>query len=158
MGRRIRGSPDVTRVRHGLVADPELLTLGPQAVLYAVLVDIVDEYEPVVAGLGNDIDEIEDELFGAGPDVARSIYELSREVIEFQRGRAAARTLMRRWGAGPRSTVWIELQRRLRDVQDRVIRVVERVDAFRGLLQRAVSVHPTLVARRRMMRCGACRG
>ena len=43
----------------------------------------MDQYAPVVAGLENDIDEMEDELFGAGPDVARRLYELSREVIEF---------------------------------------------------------------------------
>lgn len=81
-------SPDLARVRQRLEADPELLSLGPQAVLYAILDEVVDEYEPVVAGLENDIDEIEDELFGAGPDVARRIYELSREVIEFQRPRS----------------------------------------------------------------------
>jgi magnesium transporter len=39
----------------------------------------------VVAGLQNDIDEIETEVFGGDPKVSRRIYELSREVIEFQR-------------------------------------------------------------------------
>ena len=33
--------------------------------LYAILDQVVDEYAPVVAGLENDIDEIEDELFAA---------------------------------------------------------------------------------------------
>ena len=47
---------------------------------------MVDDYGPVVAGLENDIDEIEDEVFGGRPDdVSRRIYELTREVIEFQR-------------------------------------------------------------------------
>ena len=36
-------------------------------------------------GLENDIDEIEDQLFKGDPAVSRRIYELSREVIEFQR-------------------------------------------------------------------------
>lgn len=40
---------------------------------------------PVVAGLENDIDEIEDQLFIGDPAVCRRIYELSREVTEFQR-------------------------------------------------------------------------
>jgi magnesium transporter len=42
----------------------------------------------------------------------------------------------------------LELQRRLRDVQDHVIRVIERVDSFRILLQNALSVHATLVTQR----------
>jgi magnesium transporter len=39
----------------------------------------------VVAGLQNDIDEIETEVFRGDPGASRRIYELSREVIEFQR-------------------------------------------------------------------------
>ena len=36
-------------------------------------------------GLENDIDEIEDQLFSGDPAVSRRIYDLTREVIEFQR-------------------------------------------------------------------------
>ena len=34
---------------------------------------VVDEYAPVVAGLENDIDEIEDQLFNNDPAVSRRI-------------------------------------------------------------------------------------
>ena len=64
---------------------PDLLALGPEAVLYAILDRVVDEYFPVVAGLENDIDEIERQVFTRDPAVSRRIYELSQEVIEFQR-------------------------------------------------------------------------
>ena len=40
---------------------------------------------PVVAGLQKDIDEIETQVFRGDPKVSRRIYELSQEVIEFQR-------------------------------------------------------------------------
>ena len=40
---------------------------------------------PVVAGLATDIDEIETEVFRGDPGVSRRIYELSQEVLEFQR-------------------------------------------------------------------------
>ena len=53
--------------------------------LYALLDQVVDDYAPVVAGLENDIDEIEDQLFSGDPAVSRRIYELAREVIQFQR-------------------------------------------------------------------------
>ena len=43
-------SPDLGRVRHRMEDTPELLRLGPEAVLYAILDQVVDEYEPVVAG------------------------------------------------------------------------------------------------------------
>ena len=64
---------------------PDLLRHGPEAVLYALMDQVVDDYVPVVAGLENDIDEIEDQLFSGDPAVSRRIYELAREVIQFQR-------------------------------------------------------------------------
>ena len=54
-------------------------------IAYAIVDHVVDGYQPVAAGLENDIDEIEDEVFGASATVSRRIYELTREVIEFQR-------------------------------------------------------------------------
>src|SRR5678815_347350 len=78
-------APQLSAVRRRLESNPDLLALGPEAVLYAIMDRVVDGYAPVVAGLENDIDEIETEVFGGDPKVSRRIYELSREVIEFQR-------------------------------------------------------------------------
>ena len=54
---------------------------GPIAALYGILDQIVDEYAPVIAGLENDIDEIEDQLFNGDRSVSRRVYELSTEVM-----------------------------------------------------------------------------
>ena len=56
-------APDFGAVRRRLESDADLLRRGPEAVLYAILDRVVDGYYPVVAGLGNDIDEIEIEVF-----------------------------------------------------------------------------------------------
>ncbi len=142
-------SPDLAKVRHRLEAEEELLRFGAEAVLYAILDQVVDEYAPVMAGLQNDIDEIEDQLFDGDPAVARRIYALSREVIEFQR---AAQPLVGMLEALQRGfdkyAVDVELQRRLRDVLDHTMRVVDRGDSFRQLLQNALTTHSTLVAQR----------
>jgi len=142
-------SPDLAGVRRRMEASPELLRMGPQAVLYGILDEVVDRYLPVLAGLENDIDEIEDEIFAADRDVSRRIYELSREVIEFQR---AVHPLVDMLDALQRGSEKYqldgELQTRLRDVQDHAIRAAERSDAFRALLQNALTVHATLVGQR----------
>ena len=53
-------SPDLRAVRRRLEGTPELLRLGPEAVLYAILFESSeDEYHPVVDGLQNSIEEIE---------------------------------------------------------------------------------------------------
>ena len=128
---------------------PELLRLGPEAVLYAVLDQVVDEYAPVVAGLENDIDEIQDQLFDGDPAVSRRIYELSREVIEFQRATHPLPEMLAALERGfDKYGVDVELRRNLRDVADHVARVVERGDAFRELLQNALTVNAALVGQR----------
>jgi magnesium transporter len=142
-------SPDLASVRRRLEGTPDLLAFGPQAVLYAILDQVIDEYAPVVAGLENDIDEIEDQLFDGDQEVSRRIYALSREVIEFQRATQPLIGMLESLQeAFETHHVDVELHRHLRDVLDHTIRVVERVDAFRQLLQNALTVHSTLVAQR----------
>jgi magnesium transporter len=135
-------APDLGRVRRKLEARPDLLARGPVAVVYGMADHVVDCYQPVVAGLENDIDEIEDEVFGGSATVSRRTYELTREVIEFQR---ATKPLARILGELIDLPGVDEEERRyLRDVQDHAERIEERVDGFRVLLQNILSVHLTL--------------
>ena len=144
-------SPNLAAVRRRMEANPELLAMGPEAVFYAILDEVVDEYEPVVAGLENDIDEIEDQLFGDSDDdaLSRRIYELSREVINFQRAVHPLSGMLEWLRRGSEKyRIDEELQRSLRDVLDHTIRVNERVDSFRAILENALTVQSALVARR----------
>ncbi|MGO4493408.1 magnesium and cobalt transport protein CorA [Arthrobacter sp. 2YAF22_2] len=142
-------SPDLARVRRRMESEPEFLALGPDAVLYAILDQVVDEYEPVAAGLENDVDEIEDELFAADPGVTRRIYELSRQVITFQRATAPLAAILQALRAGsPGRVPGPDLQDHFRDVLDHVLRLSERIAAFRALLQNALAVNAALVAQR----------
>ncbi|QIZ33464.1 magnesium and cobalt transport protein CorA [Saccharopolyspora sp. ASAGF58] len=139
-------APELAAVRHRMEADPDLLGRGPEAVLYAVLDNVVDGYAPVIAGLQNDIDEIETEVFGADPHVSRRIYELSREVIEFQRATGPLLGILRSLEAGfEKYGIDEELQRYLRDVADHATTVAERVDGFRQMLDNILTVNATLV-------------
>jgi len=141
--------PDLAEVRQRLEAEPNLLKRGPLAVLYAILDRIVDDYLPVLLGLRNDIDEIEDQVFRGEPNVSRRIYQLSREVIEFQRACEPLLDVLGSLISGSNNlSMDVELQRQLRDVQDHAVHVVERVDAFRQLLGHALTVNSTLVAQR----------
>ena len=140
-------APALAEVRSRLEGEPDLLRLGPEAILYAIMDRVVDGYAPVVDGLENDIDEIEVEVFSGNPGVTRRIYELSREVIEFQRATKPLTGMLARLIAGfEKYDVDTELQRYVRDVQDHVVQVVERVEGFRELLQNILSVNLTLVS------------
>ncbi len=140
-------SPDLGRVRKRLEQAPELLALGPHAVLYAVFDEIVDEYGPVERGLENDIDEIEDQIFLGDPAVSKRIYKLATEAMAFQRATHPLVDMLAALDAGYKEhDVDLELRRNLRDVLDHSMKTVEHADAFRAVLQNALTVQSTLVA------------
>ncbi|MCW2636409.1 MAG: corA2 [Blastococcus sp.] len=142
-------SPDLSRVRRRLESEPALLAKGSEAVLYATLDAVVDGYKPVVDGLANDIDEIETEVFRGDPGVSRRIYELSQEVLEFQRASVPLTGILAAITAGfDKYGVDEELRSYLRDVADHVTQVNERAEAFRLQLRDILTVNATLVAQR----------
>ncbi|GAA1366054.1 magnesium and cobalt transport protein CorA [Streptomyces beijiangensis] len=139
-------APDLSAVRKRMEETPELLGLGPEAALYAILDAVVDGYAPVVTGVQIDVDEIETEVFSGDPEVSRRIYELSREMVEFQRATRPLVGMLHALMAGfAKYGTDEELQRYLRDVADHVTHTSERVDGFRQALTEILTVNATLV-------------
>ena len=135
-------APNLHQVREKLEARPDLLSRGPFAIVHAILDRVVDDYGPVVAGIENDIDEIENEVFGENHNVSRRIYELTREVIEFQRATQPLVPVLEGLMRVPQ--LHDEERSYLRDVQDHALRVQERADSFRELLNNILNVNLTL--------------
>ena len=140
-------TPDLSTVRRRMEDDPELLAMGPEAVLYAILDSVVDGYAPVVAGVQKDIDEIEIQVFRGDPAVSRRIYELSGEVIEFQRATRPLQAIVDSLAAGfAKYGTKEELQQYLRDVADHATTAAERVAGFRQNLSDILTLNATLVS------------
>ena len=78
------GSPLAT-VRHDLELKPELLALGPYAVLHAVLDRAIDGYISIAAALEREVANLENKVFsGQRQTFSQDIYFLKREFIEFR--------------------------------------------------------------------------
>jgi len=134
--------PGLAEIREALEAHPHLLRRGPVAILHAIVDRVVDDYAPVVAGVEHDIDEIEDEVFDGSAGASRRVYELTREVIDFERATKPLIPILERLMAD--EGVGEEEARYLRDVLDRALVVQEQVDGFRHLLQSILDVNLTL--------------
>jgi magnesium transporter len=72
-------------VRLRLEGRPDLLSYGSSAVLWAILDRIVDDYVPVVEGLEQDVDQVEDTVFGGSPAATERIYRLRSVATDFYR-------------------------------------------------------------------------
>lgn len=142
-------APDLRRVRKRLEKHPTLLALGPEAVLYAILDQVVDEYGPVSEALQGEIDEIESAMFDGDDSVPRRTHTLFREVVQLQRATRPLVQLVRSLQAGfDKYEVDPRLRPHLRDVEDHLIRLVEEIDSYRALLQNILAVNAAVIGQR----------
>lgn len=130
-------------------ADASYLTVGTMGVLYAVLDSLVDDYFPVITGIGNDVDEIELQVFSGDSTAPERIYRLSREVVAFQRAVVPLRDivgdLIESFEQNSHSK---HLGNYIKDVHDHLIRIAERITETRELLAQILTVNSTLVGQR----------
>jgi magnesium transporter len=129
------GEPgSLPQARRALESDPKRMSLGPIAALHAVVDTVVDDYQPAIDGLQNDVDEVESELFSPErANVAERIYKLQRETLGFRRAVAPLVDPLDHLARG-HYDVHEGVQPYFRDVLDHVIRAREMLDGIRDLL------------------------
>lgn len=139
---------DLDEVRERIEGHPDLLARGPSAVLRVLFELVTGGYRTVLDGVENDIDEIEDQLFGDDPGVSRRIFDLQREVIALAHATTPLPDVLSRLesalgeaGTDHGSTGWSDVRGRAQYVADRVL-------AMRHTLDDALTIHATLVNQR----------
>ncbi len=139
LGRRFaitvrHGAPgELTPVRVELEQRPDRLRWGPWAVAYAVCDRLVDSYLDVAEELEDDLDALEDDVFArVTSDKIAHIYQLKREMNEFKRAVAPLQRPMASIIDG--FDLDKQIRRYFRDVNDHLLRVVERVTSYDDLI------------------------
>ena len=125
---------ELASARRRIEARPELLKAGPAAGLWAVLDKIVDDYAPVIAGLENDVEQVEATVFRGTAAATERIYKLRREATDFYR---AVHPLLGPLDAMERAGyphVGKQLRPFFRDVNDHLKLVNEEVVGLRDTL------------------------
>ena len=140
---RHEAAPGLETVRERI--DAAHLRHGTAGVVHALVDLVVDGYGPVVSGLQEDIDEIEESLFSSGGSDTRRIYALGREVVEFSRAVQPLVDPARELTGGALGDADEELRSYFRDVQDHVEKVDGHVAAQRELLSNLLQANLTQV-------------
>jgi len=139
------GFLDQDDVRARLEDRPEILAKGTRSVVWMVMEAALVEYGPVLDGVENDIDEIEEQLFTGDPDVSKRIFKLQREVIDLQHATAPLPDMIDRLGQIAADESEHHAVPAFGELGDAARHVSDRVEAFRNTLASALSVHATLV-------------
>ena len=140
---------DLVRVRDDLEARPELLATGPAAVLYAVVDRVVDGYAPAAAAVEEDVDEIEDQVFGSSrAQPTERIYKLKREVMVFRRAVEPLGAATGALAGGQVRCLDPSTAEYFRDVHDHVLRATDVVSGMDELLDSVLSSNLAQVSMR----------
>ena len=137
---------ELTGVRRQLEESPALLQHGPGAVLHAIVDRVVDDYAPAIAGLGEDIDQVEDQVFsGSRTNVAERIYKLKREVLQFAHAVGPLVDPVDRLARGKYGVIHDEVRTYFRDVNDHLLRAHDQLESYRDLLTSILQANLTQV-------------
>ncbi len=141
------GKPsELATVRRDLETRPDLLEMGPAAVLHAVMDRVVDDYTPVLAGLENDIGEVEQDVFTSrSTNPTERIYFLKREVLEFRTAVGSLIDPLLRLAKGEVALVNPGCKEYFRDVYDHIVRLASSVDQDRDLLTSILDANLTQI-------------
>jgi magnesium transporter len=144
---RHREASRLVETRRALENQPEELSLGPSAVLLAIMDHVVDDYASVLDGLDGDIRELEDSVFSDSEATpTERIYKLKREVLQFHQATAPLLDPISRLSRGHFPAIRPELRQYFDDVHDHLVRVVDRITGFRDLLTSILEANLTQVS------------
>jgi magnesium transporter len=134
---------ELAGVRRSIEARPDLLRLGPGAVVYAILDRVVDGYRKVAQDMEDQIqDEIEAEvLLPDGECGPEEIYTMKREVLEFHSAVAPLLEPVERLAHRRVGHIEDTISQYLVDVQDHLIKVIADVHRFREILNNAMDLY-----------------
>ncbi len=137
----------LTDLRARMEADPAWLTQGPGAVMHAIVDEVVEAYAPVLHGISDDIDEVEETVFSSSRESpTQRIYELKREVLEFGRAAVPLGDAVAKLSTLEHPVLNDELRRYFADTNDDVRHVVDQVLTDRELLNGALEANLTQVS------------
>jgi magnesium transporter len=137
----------VVTVRHGASSSyaavrdrcescPTVLSHGEHYILYAILDFIVDNYLPVVETIHDEVEGIEDRVFGTVPSRTdgRRLYMLRRDLLRLRNAAVPLGNVCRRLEHAEVMAIDATMQPLFRDVTDHVQRVQEEIDMLREVL------------------------
>ncbi|MEK7445001.1 MAG: magnesium/cobalt transporter CorA [candidate division NC10 bacterium] len=135
-------------VRGRCEATPQQLRKGPCYVLYALMDFIVDQYFPIVEALEEDLDALEEEIFGRTLDreTTARIYRLKRDLLEVKRAVSPLVDVCNRLTRFEDDLIPEDTRLYFRDIYDHAIRINEMVDTARELLTTAFEANLSLIS------------
>jgi magnesium transporter len=134
------------RIRNGL---GRIRGFGADYLAYALIDAVIDGYFPILEALGDELDNLEDEVFG-DPDqetLAR-MHGLKRDLVNLRKAIWPHRELLAGLERDASDLLLEETRHHLRDAYDHVIRIIDLAEALREVATDLMNTYLTMVSNR----------
>ncbi len=137
---------DPRRTSHLREGIEPVLRRGPDHLLWALVDALVDSYFPFIDRMGDEIDEIEDEVVTrADSRVLARLFALKKDLLTARRAAAPVREIFNQLTNRDLSLIDREEVIYFRDVYDHLIRLTDELDNYRELVSSALDVYLSTV-------------
>jgi len=136
-------------VRERLRAGRRIRFMRSDYLAYALLDAVVDHYFEMLELLGEQVEELEDQLISApGPDTLARIHHYKREMLLLRKSIWPLREVLSRLTRDESPLISDETRLYLRDVHDHAIHVMDSIDTIRELLVSMLDLYLSSVSKR----------
>lgn len=145
---RHAASPSLDPVRARYEAEPAQSKNGPGSVIYTVCDFVVDNYLPVVDRLEDQLAALEEAIFARGrrARTTQDLYAIKRSLTHLRRIVIPLADILDHLARGGHAIVRQDTRPYYRDVADHVIRIRERTELMREMLDAAMQVNLALIS------------
>ena len=127
----------------------QLRKMGCDYLAYALMDAIVDNYFILLEQIGEDIEDLEEELLSnPKPETAQEIHALKRELIFLRKSVWPLREVISALERGETPLIHEKTTIFLRDVYDHTIQVIDTVETFRDMVSGMVDIYLSSVSNR----------
>jgi len=144
---RNRSEQGFTNVRARTEREPHLLKLGSGFVLYALIDAVVDRYFPVLEGLEDELERLEERIFAGAPSRENivALYGLKQKLTTLKHAAGPLQETAGKLYGGRVPEICAGTQDYFRDVYDHLLRINQSIDSLRDTLTTAISVNLSLI-------------
>ena len=123
--------------------------MGADYLAYALIDAVVDSYFMILEKIGEDIEEIEDELVtNPSPETLQTIHHLKRQMIFLRKSVWPLREVISRLERWESPLIQKSTYIYLRDVYDHTIQVIDAIETFRDMLSGMLDIYLSSVSNR----------
>jgi magnesium transporter len=116
---------------------------------YAILDTIIDAYYPLIEGMGDEIEEIEERVLAeASPETLRDLNEIKRRLLTLRRAVTPQREAVNALIRDANELVSQNVRLYLRDTYDHIVQTSEAIETARELVNGLMNTYLSVVSNR----------